>query len=104
MLFEQLQRMLDLCHDILGRRQCLFLRSEVRSEIRVVGRRGQHLMHFPQALPQHGSEIFQFTEGVVVLVLLGHGVRQFVAQRPLQVVLRPLPGVALIAQVALCNH
>ncbi|MCY1441311.1 hypothetical protein D9M71_576210 [compost metagenome] len=61
-------------------------------------------MHFTQALAEHGGEILQFPEGVVVLLLLGHGIGELVAQRPLQVVLGPLPGIALVAQVTLGNH
>ncbi|MNL08692.1 hypothetical protein D3C87_1294260 [compost metagenome] len=104
MLLEQLQRMLDLRRHILGRRQCIFWRGVLRFEIRVVARRCKHLMHFTQALAKHGREILQFAKRVVVLVLIGHGVRQLVAQRPFQVVLGPFPGIALIAQVALGDH
>jgi hypothetical protein len=61
-------------------------------------------MHFPQALAEHAGEVPQLAERVVVLFLLGHGVRQFIAQCPFQVVLRPFPGIALIAQIALGDH
>ncbi|MNP23631.1 hypothetical protein D3C76_1163480 [compost metagenome] len=104
MLLEQVQRMLDLCRHILGRGLRFFLCGDLRQEVRVGARRRQYLMHFPQTLTQHSGEIFQFAERVVVLFLLGHGVGQFIAKRPFEVVLRPLPGVALIVQIALGDH
>ncbi|MNZ63777.1 hypothetical protein D3C78_819310 [compost metagenome] len=104
MLLEQIQRVLDLRCDIPGRGQRVLLRGDLRQEVRVGIGRCQHLMHFPQAPAQHTGEIFQFDERVVVLLLLGHGVGQFIAQRPFEVVLRPFPGIALIVQVALGDH
>lgn len=39
-----------------------------------------------------------------MLLLLGHRVRQLIAQGAFEVVLGPFPGIALIAQVALGDH
>ncbi|MNZ79219.1 hypothetical protein D3C78_978170 [compost metagenome] len=79
MLLEQVQRVLDLRRNIPGRGQRLFLRGDLGQEVRVGTGRRQHLMHFPQALTEHCGEIFQFAERVVMLLLLGHGVGQFIA-------------------------
>ncbi|MNF79813.1 hypothetical protein D3C84_620400 [compost metagenome] len=104
MLLEQLQGVLDLRRDVLGRGQRFLRRGDVRFEVRVGARCRQHLMHFPQSLTEHAGEVFELAEGVVMLLLLGHGICQLVAQGPFEVVLRPFPGVALIAQVALGDH
>ncbi|MNI55717.1 hypothetical protein D3C73_1106840 [compost metagenome] len=61
-------------------------------------------MHLAQALAQHAGEIAQLTERVVMLLLFGHGAGQLITQRPLQVVLGPLPRVTLITEVTLGNH
>ncbi|MNE42286.1 hypothetical protein D3C80_1364040 [compost metagenome] len=103
-LCQLLQGTLQLSRNRFGLYLLVLVRADLRTEGRVVAGRCQHLVHFPQAPPQHSGEFFQFAERVVVPLLFGHGIGQFIADRPFQVALGPLPGIALITQIALGDH
>ena len=101
---EQLQGAVDLGADILGPGLGVFGCGGFGFESLVGGWRTQHQVHFTQALTEQTGKIRQFAEGVVVLFLFRDRVGQLIADRALQVVLGPAPGIALIAQVTLGNH
>ncbi|MNO04480.1 hypothetical protein D3C81_2255220 [compost metagenome] len=54
-------------------------RGHFAAERRILAGCCQHLVHFPQALAEHTGEILQLAEGVVMLLLFGHGIGQFIA-------------------------
>ncbi|MNN48061.1 hypothetical protein D3C81_1625150 [compost metagenome] len=61
-------------------------------------------MHFAQALPESAGKQTEFLQRVELLALGFVAARELRAQGPFQLVLRPVPGIALIAQVALQKH
>ncbi|MCY1412369.1 hypothetical protein D9M71_277720 [compost metagenome] len=104
MLFQQLQGVLQLAANALVPGLAVLARTGPWTEIGVVGRCRQQQVHLAQALPEQRGKCAQFGQCIGVLLLFGMGRRHFIADRPFQVVLGPVPGVALVAQVALGDH
>ena len=104
MKLEQLQGTVDLGADILGPGLGVLGRGDFWLEGFIARWRAQYHVHFTQALTEQTGKIRQLTKGVVVLFLLRDRVGQLVTDRPLQVVLGPAPGIALVAQVTLGDH
>ncbi|MNM86187.1 hypothetical protein D3C81_983320 [compost metagenome] len=75
-----------------------------RLEGGIVGRCRQQQVHLAQALAEQGGETVEFGQGIGVGFAGRAGRFHLVADGPLQGVLGPGPGIALIAQVALGNH
>ncbi|MNP39312.1 hypothetical protein D3C76_1328850 [compost metagenome] len=103
-LFKQLQGVLQLRANAFAPGLAVLARTGARSEIGIVGRCRQQQVHLAQALPEQGGEGGEFGQRVGMLLLLGMGRCHFVADRPFQGVLGPIPSVALVAQVALGDH
>ena len=82
----------------------LFGIDQLRCEFRLVAGLGQQCVHLAQATTEHRAEFLKLGERGVATVIGRAATHQGVTNRPLQTVLGPFPGIALIAQVALGNH
>ncbi|MNH04741.1 hypothetical protein D3C79_640470 [compost metagenome] len=104
MLLEQVQRAGQLRTDLLAPGLTIAGAAGARLEGRILAGCCQQQMHLTQALAQQGGKIGQVLQGIGVGIQRGFAWFQLVAYGPFQVVLGPIPSIALIAQIALGNH
>ncbi|MNJ55892.1 hypothetical protein D3C77_514110 [compost metagenome] len=101
---EQVQGAGQLGADVLGPGLAVVRGAGPRLERRILSGCSQYQVHFAQPLPQHAGKLGQVLEGIGMGLLRRVSGFEFVADSPFQIVLGPVPGVALVAQIALGNH
>ncbi|MNP16196.1 hypothetical protein D3C76_1085830 [compost metagenome] len=102
--FHRVERFLDLLADAGRPCRAVCRRAALHAEIGLIVGIRQQLVHLAQALPESAGKQAEFLQGVEFLALGFVAVRELRTQGSFQLVLRPVPGITLIAQVALQKH
>ncbi len=99
-----MQGALELSVDADPGRLAVLAAGDFDGKIRIVGGRRENLVHLTQTLAKTAREVREFEQRVVMLFLTGNTMCQLVTYRTLEIVLGPLPRIALVAQIALSDH